>query len=130
MSKEKVTGGISIAASASKQSSKLLSTHGKKLLAELSKQTPELEVIRECLSKDSLSGRVKNTETGENAFHVLIRSGNPQEFIAAALEYLVRYCPEGAKGLDSNNDLPLHASLCQNIIYDDVVQSLLSGKSL
>ena len=53
--------------------SPLVSIYGKTLLKELHEpSTANLEVITDIILKDPLAGRLKDSETGENSFHLLL----------------------------------------------------------
>lgn len=124
--------GISVY-STNSSSRKLLSTHGVKLLNELStpyflNQTENNKnTIERCIkyiNLDKNAGKLKN-DIGNTAFHLLVGRDFDEEFILPILKALVEKCPEGAKIKNDEGSLPLHLALSSPIIFEEVACILL-----
>ena len=109
-------------------SSKNQSTHGRVLLNELrDPPSARLEFVLDCLRKDPLSGRLKDPDTGDNAYHMLLGRGYQKSFILAVLGVLLNVCPEGVRACNSAGSLPLHLSFMHNSLHADVIMTLLTA---
>lgn len=104
----------------------LVSTHGKALLNEL--LTPvnaNLEVILSYIDKDPMAGRLKDPETGNNSFHLLLGNDHAADFVTVVLKALLEKCPEGCKVPNNKGSLPLHLCLSQQDIVLEAAGMLL-----
>ena len=125
-----------------KAGSKLISTHGKILLNELSLsihsyshsstnfETLLQEKLKTCLdiiSKDKNACLLKFAKTGNTAFHLLVGSDYPQEFIIPLLKRFIEVAPIGLSMKNSTNNLPLHFCLSQRTIFYDVAVLLIKS---
>lgn len=104
------------------------STHGRALLIELrDRSTARIEFVLECLEKDKLSGRLKEVDTGNNAYHLLIIGNYPADFTMTVLLKLLDVCPDGVRGTNNNGSLPLHLSLTTPRLNSDLITTLLTA---
>lgn len=110
------------------QTSIKASTHGRTLLNELrDPSTVSIDVIFECLRKDSLSGRLKSADTGDNAYHLLLTRGYGQDFMMGVLKELLATCPEGIRSTNNRGSLPLHCCLTQHKLYPELIKTVLQA---
>ena len=102
------------------------STHGKALLSEL--LTPisaNLDVALSYIEKDPMAGRLKDPDTGNNAYHLLLGNDHSAEFVITVLKALLEKCPEGARAVNNKGSLPLHMCLSQQDIVFEAAGMLL-----
>lgn len=119
----------------------LKSTHGRQLLNALSEWTvvsndgcntspihsQVAENIRGIVMKDTLATRLAESETGNNAFHLLVSKPRlSPEIIIQFLQILSLSGSEGLKKVNKDGDCPLHLYLLQSRVSADVVQCLIT----
>ena len=80
--------------------------------------------------QDPLAGRLKLPDTGENAYHLLLRGEYPEDVTLTILNRLVQTCPDGVKAVDRNEELPLHICLYQHQVHVSVLLILLGGMTV
>ena len=123
---------ISLHSKAASSGAKVLkSIHGKALLAELSSREPNLQTILEYIQKDPHAGRLKQSFTNENAFHLLLNNDFlSANFVLTVLRRLIDVCPKGVQDVCSNGSLPLHVALRQRHVIEEAVLILIKGNQM
>ena len=111
----------------SKKTPTLISTHGKKLLTELTTPNANLEVTLSYINCDPVAGRLKDVTTGNTAYHLLVSGDHPVSFVLPVLQLLLEKCPDGVKIQNNDGSCPLHVSLAQYDIVIDIVLLLLKA---
>ena len=117
--------GISV--HGSKKAPTLVSTNGKKLLTELTTPKADLEVTLSYINCDPIAGRLKDLTTGNTAYHLLVSGDHPVSFVLPVLQLLLEKCPDGVKVLNNDGSCPLHVSLAQYDIVNEIVLILLQA---
>lgn len=87
------------------------SYHGAELLRLLSEHTIALsrqERILTLIREDPLAGRLKSKESGNTAFHCLLRADFPDSFVLPVLKALIETTPSGVKVTTLRSLLPIH----------------------
>ena len=103
-----------------------VSTHGKALLLELlTPASANLEVALSYIEKDSMAGRLKDPDTGNNSYHLLLGNDHTPEFVLTVLKALLEKCPEGVRAVNNKGSLPLHMCLSQQDIIFEAAGLLL-----
>ena len=103
-----------------------VSTHGKALLMELlTPASANLEVALSFIEKDPMAGRLKDPETGNNSYHLLLGNDHSSEFVITVLKALIEKCPEGVRAVNNKGSLPLHMCLSQQDIVFEAAGMLL-----
>ena len=105
-----------------------VSTHGKALLSEL--LTPisaNLEMALSYIEKDAMAGRLKDPDTGNNSFHILLGNDHSPEFVVTVLRALLAKCPEGCRAVNNKGSMPLHMCLAQQDIVFEAAGLLLKA---
>lgn len=107
---------------------KATSTHGRTLIAELKDvRNVREDIVLDCIRRDPLSGRLKNPETGENAYHLLMSRGYEKDFMMTVLAELLKNCPEGVRAVNNEGSLPLHLSFTQYQLHLDLINTLVQA---
>ena len=112
------------------------STHGRLLLNELalpfdndySLQTQIEEKLTKCrqyLKVDENACILRIAESGNTAYHVLVGSDFPEEFILPLLHDFYHTNPAGVTMKNKQGNLPLHFALSQQDIIESVARLLL-----
>ena len=105
-----------------------VSTHGKALLSELlTPASANLEVTLSYIEKDAMAGRLKDADTGNNSFHLLLGSDHSSDFVIPVLRALLEKCPEGCRAVNKKGSLPLHLCLSQQDIILEAAGMLLKA---
>lgn len=103
-----------------------VSTHGKALLSELlTPASANLEVTLSYIEKDAMAGRLKDADTGNNSFHLLLGSDHSSDFVIPVLRALLEKCPEGCRAANKKGSFPLHLCLSQQDIILEAAGMLL-----
>lgn len=102
-----------------------LKTHHEELSRHLIE--PKLTRCLEFVEKDINACLLKSATTGNNAYHLLVGSDFPKEFILPLLEAFLNVNSIGASATNMTNNTPLHFSLSQPIILIEVALKLLKA---
>jgi len=112
---------------------KLVSTHGSKLLKELSSPyIPTInndDVLNRCIEYvniDKNAGKLKN-EHGNTAYHLLVGRDYDEDFILPLLKILIEKSPDAVKIKNDEGYLPLHLALASPLIFEEVATLLLKA---
>ena len=123
-----MSGGISVFGT-----KKLISTHGAKLLKELSSpyipSADNEDTLSRCIDYaniDKNAGKLKN-EHGNTAYHLLVGRDYDEDFILPLLKTLIEKCPDGVKIKNDEGYLPLHMALASPVIFEEVATLLLKS---
>jgi hypothetical protein len=108
-------------------SKQVVSTHGKRLILELSDLDASLETVLNYIDTDPLAGRLKDPDLGNTAYHLLLGSNFPYTFIIPVLRRLLDRSAEGVKVANKIGNLPLHLALAQPNIEKAVAALLIEA---
>jgi ankyrin repeat protein len=106
------------------------STHGKLLLRELHDRNANFVKVIEYISKDQYSGRYKDSETNNNAYHLLLSGDFDSNFVLLVLRALLEKCPKGVQDVNNAGLIPLHVALKQRYVIEEAVLLLIQGNLL
>jgi hypothetical protein len=121
-----VGAALGVVAMTSLNGQKKQSTHGRALLLELrDRRSARIDYILDCLQKDPLSGRLREPDSGNNAYHLLFIGNYPERFTETVLDKLLSICPEGAKAANNHGSLPLHLALTTYKLSISTIQKLI-----
>jgi ankyrin repeat protein len=70
---------------------------------------------------------MKDSDTGDTAFHLLVKTKLPQEIVQQVLEVLAEISPQGAAVVNQTGNLPLHTALSQRRIHLSIINLLLKA---
>ena len=91
----------------------------------LTPASANLEVALSFIEKDPMAGRLKDPETGNNSYHLLLGNDHSSEFVITVLKALIEKCPEGVRAVNNKGSLPLHMCLSQQDIVFEAAGMLL-----
>jgi hypothetical protein len=82
-------------ATALQQPKLLKSIHGVALLLELGKPSPDFGKVLNFISQDPLAARLKDPNTGNTAFHLILKSRMNSDVVQTVLKRLIEVSPLG-----------------------------------
>jgi hypothetical protein len=103
------------------------SPFGKFLLRELSDKNAKIDVVLDYIEKDQHAGRLKDPETKNTAYHLILNGDFSNTFVLLVLKKLLQKCPEGPRDLNGAGNLPLHTALLQRQVIEEAVLLLISS---
>lgn len=108
-------------------SKKLVSKYGKLLLHELSSKDAQFDLCLNYIENDCNAGRMKNKETGNNSYHLLLGSNFSADFIIPLLKALILRTPLGLREKNITGSLPIHYLLSQPEIIIDAALLVINS---
>lgn len=105
----------------------LKSVLGKSLIRELKDKSADIHKVIDYVTREPHASRLKDQETGNTAYHLLLNGDFTDEFILTVLRLLLEKCPRGAQDLNGDGSLPLHVALRQRHVIESAVLQLIEG---